>query len=379
MANTLTGLIPDIYEALDVVSREQVGAMMAVSNENSVERAAQGQEVRIMVSNAESSTDIEPGVTPPDDGDTTTGYVPMLLTHAKRVPVRMNGKEVKGLNHGAGASNWRAARFAQGFRHLSNLIEASIVSNYKYASRAVGTAGTVPFAADIGDSAQALKVMIDNGAPRNALRMVLNTSASTRLRTLGHLTKANEAGTDSTLRTGSLLDLNGWRIGETGAFEGLAHIKGTGAGYLVNSATLVRGDTDIPVDTGAGTIVAGDVVTFAGDPNNYMVQEDMAAGVLKIAKPGLLQAPADDAAITVGDSYAANLAFDRHAIQLATRAPELPEEGDMAADRQLVTDPFSGMTYEIALYPQYRQIQYEISIVWGSKVIKPEHFAVLMG
>ena len=72
MANTLTGLIPDIYEALDTVSREQVGFSMAVGADNNAERAAQGQNVRVPIYGTETATDITAGVTPPDDGDNST-------------------------------------------------------------------------------------------------------------------------------------------------------------------------------------------------------------------------------------------------------------------------------------------------------------------
>lgn len=378
MANTLTGLIPDIYEALDVVSREQVGFAMAVSSQNTAERAAQNQSVIVPIYGEETATDITPGVTPPDDGDNATDKTSIVLNYAKRVPVRLTGKDSVGLNHGPGVTNYRAGRFAQGFRKLANMIESSLAAQFVYASRATGTAGTTPFGSDIGGTAQALKILTDNGAPRDDLRMVINSSAAANMRTLGILTKANEAGTDNPLRTGALLDINGFRIGETGQSTALSHTKGTGSGYLVNG-TLAVGDTAITVDTGSGTIVAGDVITIDGDTNQYLVTEALAAGTVTIAAPGLLVAPADNAAVTVGNSYSANMAFARSAFQMAARAPELPEEGDMAADRQIVTDPFSGLSFEIALYAQYRQIQYEISLVWGSKIVKPEHTCLLLG
>ena len=73
------------------------------------------------------------------------------------------------------------------------------------------------------------------------------------------------------------------------------------------------------------------------------------------------------------------MAFERSAIVLATRLPALPEEGDLAVDRFQITDPRSGMTFEVALYAQYRQMQYEISATWGCELIKPEHACILLG
>jgi uncharacterized protein YcgI (DUF1989 family) len=102
--------------------------------------------------------------------------------------------------------------------------------------------------------------------------------------------------------------------------------------------------------------------------------------VLKIAAPGLRQAmSAATKAITVVAAATRNMAFARTAIALATRAPALPEGGDMAVDRQTIVDPRTGMSFEIAMYAQYRQMQYEISAAWGTQVFKPEHLALLLG
>jgi len=380
MANILTGLIPDIYEALDVVSRENVGFVQAASPDHDIERAAQGQSVLVPIYGAETATDITVGVTPPDDGDNTTNNVSVLLDSARRVPVRLTGKDARGLNSGVGSGNYVAGRFAQGFRTLANEMEVTLAAKALLTSRAVGTAGTTPFASDISATALAYQVLSDNGAPKSDLRMVVNSAAAANLRSLGQLTKANEAGTDSTLRTGALLDINGFMIGESGASSTLSHTKGTGTGYLVNDASLSAGDTVIAADTGTGTILAGDTVTYAADPaNQYVVTAALAGGSFTIGGQGLKVAIPDNNAITVGASYDGNVGFSRSAFALASRAPELPDEGDLAIDREIVTDPFSGLSFEVAVYPQYRQIQYEISLVWGSLMVKSEHAVTVLG
>ncbi len=63
----------------------------------------------------------------------------------------------------------------------------------------------------------------------------------------------------------------------------------------------------------------------------------------------------------------------------APRRPSLPDSGDLAVDRTTSTDPRSGLSFEVAMYPQYRQMQWEISCAWGFAAIKPEHIVALMG
>ena len=155
------------------------------------------------------------------------------------------------------------------------------------------------------------------------------------------------------------------------------HVNGTGADYLVNGAVGAK-STTIAVDGGAGTILAGDIVTFAGDGNKY-VSGGLAGTSLALNKSGLLIPAADNTAITRGNAYTANVAFARSAIALATRAPALPEGGDSADDVIQVVDPLTGLAFEIAVYRQFMQVVYHVRLAWGVKAIKQDHIALLLG
>ena len=47
--------------------------------------------------------------------------------------------------------------------------------------------------------------------------------------------------------------------------------------------------------------------------------------------------------------------------------------------RITVTDPVSGISFEIAEYKQFRQTSYHVALAWGAANIKPNHVAVLAG
>lgn len=381
MANTLTSLFPDLYQSLDIVSRELVGFIPAVSRDSTYERAAVGQTVRSFVAPASSATDITPGVTPPDDGNQTIGNTTLTITKAKRIPIRWAGEETRAMSSSFGAPNVRVQQFAQGMRTLCNLVEADLAALHINASRAYGTAGTSPFASDLSDTANVRKILSDNGQWHEGdMNMVIDTTSGAKLRTLTQLTKANEAADASMLRQGVLLDVHGFAFRES-AQVAQAVTVGTGASYTSNTAGYAVGATAITLITGTGTVLAGDIVTFAGDTNKYVVASGVAApGVITLAAPGLRKALAASAvAMTIVGAATRNMAFTRGAIQLATRAPALPDGGDLAVDRQIVTDPRSGLSFEIAMYPQYRQMQYELSLAWGCGITKAEGIALLLG
>ncbi|MCP4700144.1 MAG: P22 coat - protein 5 family protein [Gammaproteobacteria bacterium] len=381
MGATLTNLIPELYSGLDVVSRELVGLIPAVNMDSGVERAAVGQTVRSFVAPASTASDLTAGVSSPDAGDQTIGDVSVSITKSRYIPIRWTGEEERGA--GPNPVSIRAQQIQQAFRTLTNEAEADLAALHVLASRAAGTAGTTPFATANDYTAASLsrKVLVDNGAPQSDLHIVLDTGAGANLR--GKQAAVDAAGTSSILRQGVLQDMSGMAIRESGQI--LTHTKGTGASATTDNAGYAIGATTLTLaSAGTGTILAGDTITLAGDANQYMVVTGDAdvsgGGTVVIAEPGLRVAIAASAtAITVVANSVRNMAFHRGAIVLAHRLPALPGDGDEAVDRTTIVDERSGLAYEVAMYQQFRQVQYIIAAAWGVKVVKPEHFAVLLG
>lgn len=380
MANTLNGLMPTLFAALDIVSREMVGFIPAVTVNAAPTGVAKGEKITIPVTPTTETHDITPGQLPPDDGDQNIGTVDMTIQKSKYASVRWNGEEQLGVSNSGQYNVILAGQFAQAMRALANEVDSDLAALYTGASRAYGTAGTTPFASGIEDIAQVRKILADNGAPMTDLQLVVNTSAGAKLRSNAQLTKANEAGTDATLRRGVLLDINGFAIRESAWVKNHAVGSITGDGAVNNSGGYKKGTTVIAVD-GASAIAAkaGDIVTF-GDDYKYVLAADASATPLTISAPGLMADIADDATVTLGTTaYAANMAFDRNALQLIARTPAMPSGGDSAEDVTTITDPVSGISFQVALYREYRRVRFEIGLAWGVRLIKPEHVALLLG
>jgi hypothetical protein len=388
MANTLTGLIPTIYEALDVVSREQIGFIPAVSRNSNGERAALNQTIMIPITPAVTLADNTAAVTAPNTGDQTVTNVSMTISKSKHAPIRWNGEEQRGLLNAGSYHGILKNQFVQAFRTLTNQIDTDLFTTaYQNASRAYGTAATAPFgtAGDLSDIAQVRKILDDNGAPQTDLQLVMGSAAMANLRGKQNvLFKVNEAGTDELLRRGIIGELEGMMLHNSNAVQVVT--KGTGASYTTDTAGYAVGATVITLITGTGTVLAGDSVTFAGDTNKYVVATGTAAaGAITLAAPGLKVAIATSAtAMTIGNTATSNLAFSQSAIQLITRSPALPvgpdgKSMDMADDMIQVTDPVTGITFDIAVYRQFMQLVYHVRLAWGVQAIKQNHIATLLG
>lgn len=377
MANTLTNLIPDVYAALDVVSRELVGALPGVQRDARADRVASGQTLRINKSAANTTSAYTPAMAVPSAADRTVGNDSLTLTKNKYSAFSFTGEEQNGLDEGPGFLNVRQQEIAQAFRVLVNEMENDVCDALAAgASRATGTSASTPFASTLGDSAQARKILDDNGAPVSGRSLVIDTAAGANLRTLAQLTKANEAGGTMTLRDGELLNLHGFSVRESAQIN--TATAGTGSGYLINEASgYAVGATALTVDTGSGTILAGDIITIGS--HKYVVASALADNVVTIAAPGLRAAVANNAEITVNATSSRNLAFSSDALLLATRLPIMPAEGDLAIDSEVVTDPRTGISFDLRVYPGDGMVLYRLHALWGWVAKKPEHAAILLG
>jgi len=381
--NTISSIVPDIYEALDVVSRELTGLIPAVTMNASAERAGINQNIVVDVEPAGNVADITPSMTVPDPTGQTSGSSIIQITKSRAAEFGFIGDDQKKLNTGPGYMGTRANKIAQAIRAVANEVELDLANLQSTFSRAYGTAGSTPFgtANDYTDASNVLKILKDNGSPVSENQLVLNTAAGANF--IGKQSAVNAAGTESMLRQGVLLDLAGMPLRESAQIQ--TSVAGTGASATTDNAGYAVGATVITLaSAGTGTILAGDVISFAGDSEKYVVVSGDAdvsgGGSITLSAPGLRKAIGTSAtAITVVAAAARNMAFNRSALVLAARAPARPEEGDMAEDVILITDPRSGLTMEFAMYKGYRKVRYEVGLAWGVKNIKPEHTALLLG
>ncbi len=376
MSNDLTALAPILYSAARIIPQELSGMQSAVRMDFDDKGVAQGQTVTVPVQPILTSGNTTPAQTFTAGTSLTAGSKILTLNNAKEVSWNYTGEEERGLENGGTQADVFRQTVEQGIRTLRNLIETSIWTTARAnASRAYGTAGTAPFASDLTPATNVLKILLDNGVQPGDLSLVVNTAASLNLRNLTSLQKVNEAGSENLLRRGVIGDLHGFAIRESAA--PIAVTAGTGTNY-VNDGALAVGVTSIPIDVGSGTVLAGDVVTFTGDTNKYVVKTGVTApGTIVIQEPGLKIALSDDTAMTIGAAATSNIALARNAVCAVIRPALQPTGG--AVESMTITDPVTGFSFLMTRAVGKLLTSYYMNVVYDSFAPNSFGIAQLLG
>ncbi|MGK5020748.1 P22 phage major capsid protein family protein [Janthinobacterium sp. LB2P10] len=381
MPNVLNNLAADIYKAADMVGRELIGILPSATLNMNTEGAALGDTVRSHFSRVPVVQGITPSMTIPEGTDQTVDSKTMVIDTPASVQIPWTGEEMKHVNNGSGFETIYGDQIIQAIRAIANQMEATAAAVlYKNASRAFGTSGTTPFGSNFNEVAEMRQILVDNGCPIDGqVTLALSTTAGTKLRNLTGLQSASAAGGTELLRQGTLLDLQGLMIKESAGIQLVT--KGTGTAYTTNAAGYAVGATVITLITGSGTSLQGDVVTFAGDANQYVVASGASApGTITLAAPGLRQAiPASATAMTITNSYTGNIAFHKSALEVAMRPMANPAGGDAAVDSMVVQDPRSGLVFAVDAYKGFKKAMFMVSCVYGMKAWKTENIATLKG
>lgn len=277
MANVLTDLAADIYKAADVVGRELVGFIPAVTiNASGSERAAKGDVVRASFTRAATAVDVSEAMTIPEGADQTVDNKTLTINNARAVQIPYTGEDVRHLNNGIGFETVYGDQIRQAMRTLCNEIETDLGEAFGTVTGdagEVGTGGTTPFASNFNVIADVRKLLVDNGMPMNdgQASIVINSAAGAKLRQLSSLTQVNTSGGSELLRQGVLLDLQGFMIRESAG----VYTNTTPTPDAVMNVAFHRAAAELAIRAPAvpnGGDAADDAITVQ-DPNSGLVFE----------------------------------------------------------------------------------------------------------
>ena len=379
--NNLNGLIPILYLALQIISRELVGFIPATSINASAENAALNQTIRVPITPPSENQDITPG-TPPTNGGTDFSYVDMAITKERIAkPIVWNGNEQ--ISVGGQLNTLLVNQYAQSMRSLVNEVERDVclegaIGALK-AGNVYGVAGSTPFASNLDDLAEVRKIQDDLGTPKSDRHLIINTSTGMAIRKLVQLTNVNQAGENTLLRQGILQNLFDYSIRESGGFAPID--PGTQIDIVLN-ADAQKGSNSIAVTALTGTLNVGAVIKLGGDYYTLTAPALVGATMLNIS-PALKKSLDNGTEGVILSVYLPNVAFSRDFIYLLTRNPAMPQQvnrpGGQLLDMVPITDTVSGLSFQVTLWEAYRQIRIEIGLAWGVKAVNNRHGVLMLG
>jgi hypothetical protein len=312
--------------------------------------------------------------TPPSTADVAPTSVAIPLTTWVEAPFYLTDQDV--LTAMEGTIPMQAS---EAVKALANKIDTDILSQYTGVYGYAGTAGTTPFASDLTAYTTARSALNKQLSPMDSRRVVLDTDAEANAINLRAFQDASWRSDAAGIIEGQI----GRKLGADWFMDQNipTHTAGTGTGYLVNNvAGYAVGDTTLAVDTGSGTLVAGDVITFASHTQTYAIVSSVGGGsVTSITiTPGLKATVPDNNAITRKASHVVNLLFHRDAFAFASRPLESMGDG-LGNIIQSAVDPVSGLTLRLEISREHKRTRFSYDILYGYKLVRAELAARIAG
>jgi hypothetical protein len=373
MANTLTE-VTDKLLAQGLVALRQNSVMPLLVNRG-YDRIARerGSTIDIPIPSAITVQTVSPAATPPSTADVAPTKATIALSEWKEAPFYLTDKERTEIMEGT-----VPMQATEAIKALANDVDTYIMGKYLAIYGYTGTAGTAPFATDVTDATAIRKILNNQLAPMGDRRVVFNPDAEANALNLRAFHDMSFSGSAAGILEGEVNRKFGmdWFMDQ----NVVTHTAGTGTGYLVNDgAGLLVGATTATVDTGTGSLIVGDIVTFAGHAQTYVVTSALAANVFGFL-PALKAAVANDGAITKKAAHAVNLAFHRDAFAFASVPLETePGSEQLGSVIRAAVDPISGLALRLEVTREHKRIRYSYDILYGASLVRPELATRLAG
>jgi hypothetical protein len=375
---------------VDSVRNNAVAPRM-INTDFAAELAKQGQSITVNFPGPVPIRDVVPANVPPVGADPVNNFVTLTLDNWKEAPFTVSESDLSGLGN---PKSYITKQLVQAGVTIADAVDTSILNLYRRTPFTAGTAGTTPFASSLAALQSAETTLLTNKMPPGQRSLLLDTFAWGNSLGLSVFQNNQAFGTE-VIREGRVTRA----LGYDWAYDQnvVQHTRGAlGGTPLINGVQAV-GTVNVVTDGWSNSITnilrQGDIVTFAGDPNPYVVTANCTSsgagavtipiynGYADLANSGLLVASVDNAAITVVNSHRASLAMHPNFAMIASRTPDIMEieGGQKFSYRVTWTDPISGLTFLIKVSEQHWQAEFSVSCLWGVKEVWTQHAVRLLG
>ncbi|MCO4101047.1 MAG: hypothetical protein HEQ38_16970 [Gemmatimonas sp.] len=346
--------------------------------------ANQGDVVNLYIPSAQTVTDVAAQAAPFQAPDAQPVRSPIPLNRWRRSGFYLTDKEQEEIVGGI-----QSRQTGEAVKALAQDINAFIFSRYTRVFGFVGTAGTTPFASDVTGATNARAQLNRQTVPLADRRLVLDVNAEANALALPAFAQAQQIGSATTVIEGTLGRRYGFDVAMDQQVPTHVSTPLTAGAATANGAQAVNaGSTDggrtgtvsIAKATNASPLVAGDIISFAGDPNTYVVTANTSLIVgnttVPIA-PALQVAKTGGEAMTLRASHVVNLAFHRDAFGFVSRP--LQTSSQNVAEMMSVADPISGVALRLEVVRQNKQTLFDFDVLYGAACVRPELAVRLAG
>lgn len=372
MANDPSVYIPKLLARSLPVLRENAQTARLVNTGYSLSPQEKGSSITIPKSVAITAGNATPSNTPPSVTDVTPTSESIILDQWKDADFHITDQELTRIDAEA---DFIPSQLEECVKALTNAVDQYVLGLYTGVYEYVGTAGTTPFASNVTAWTTGARARLNaNLAPLGDRSVMLDVDAEGNAISLQAFQDQSWRGDGAGImeaQIGRKLGAN-WYMNQNIP----THTRGTLTGSpLVDQADVAVGDTTVDIDAGSltGTVVVGDVFTVANDPQTYTVTANATAAGNAITgmafTPAAKVAWADNAAITFVANHVVNLAFNRNAFGLAF-APLPVEAGN--PDMSYITDLMTGISLRIERMRQWKQTVFNMDVLFGATLIRPE-------
>lgn len=374
--NTLTTVIPQLL-AQGLLALRQMAIMPRFVNRGyDAITGEKGSTIDIPIPSAITAVAVAPSYVPPDDAGVVPTKVSLALDQWYEAPFFLSDQDM--MNSIAGVIPMQAS---EAVKAIANNIDAAILAKYVEIYGFAGTPGTTPFATDLSEFLTADQVLNDQLAPPDPRYMIINSRAKANAMGLRAFQDVSFRGDNAGILRGEIGEKLGamWALDQNMPRHTAGTYAGT-SGYTVNGAASL-GATTVNVSGGAlGTMVVGDIATFAGDSQTYVISATTGGSTITniVFSPGLAVAKSGGEAISVKTSHRVNLLIHRDCIALGMR-PFAGADPMGLGFFQSAVDPISGLALRLEVSRQHKRTRFSFDALYGVKVVRKELGARVAG
>jgi len=380
MANILTAVIPRLLAQGLMALRENSITPRLVNRSYESLAGQRGSAIDVPIPSAIVAQVVSPAAVPPSTADIAPTFVAVPLDQWYEAPFELTDKDLLEVMEGTIPMQASAA-----IKALANNVDRFILGLYPSFYSFSGTPGTTPFGSSTADATTTRKLLNKELAPLNDRHFIIDPDAEANALNLRAFQDASWSGTFEAIINGRLnerLGFNWWMDQNIPTHTAGTLSDGTDHQALTNGA-LLAGVTTMAIDSATltGTVVVGDIFTFAGHTQTYVATNLSTAAGNAIAAvtfaPALRVNVGDGVVVTFQDTHVVNLAWQRDAIAFATRP--LQQTDGLGSVMSSAVDPISGLTLRLEVSREHKRTRYSFDILYGAKVVRPELGARLAG